>query len=422
MRNSLAYALDVCLIAASLTAPSIGTAWAGDWQTVHHEGREAYGRGDYAEAAVLFAKSWPLTASPGEKGISANDTAAALHNMGRDKEAQPWFQRALEIWRMLPGHGDDMAETALGLADADTGLGEMAAAEQTLQQALESPGITTDHKAALQNLLGDLLRQEDRLEPARSLFSASLALDGVSRLQKIEGLLGIADVNRRSGHWKISADEWNQAADLARAEGIASLEALAQRGLALTWSDAGHPAQAEPLLRRSLAAFERDANARQIAAGSSSLASVYRRMGKLSLAEQAWLRALEIDRREFGEEHPQVATILESLSELYSAQRRFDEAREYASHALNIMRRLDPQSPPVAGALSILALSKQREMQLEAAAADYALALAILRASGSMGDQIAIEIMDRYSVVLATLHRTREAKQMQAEIRSFRAQ
>src|SRR5437764_13601961 len=102
----------------------------------------------------------------------------------------------------------------------------------------------------------------------------------------------------RLARWQASMNGWNRALALARAQGSVELEAPALRGLGLTASNSGDLATAEPLLRRSLTMFEPGAKAhpQQYAAALACLGSLYRDRRKVSLAEDAWLRALEADR------------------------------------------------------------------------------------------------------------------------------
>ena len=412
MRSLLVLLLQACLCANS---------WADEWNSVHRAGVEAYRRGAYEEAATLFASAAPLAAMPVERAINASDRGAALHAAGRVVEARQWFESAMAIWLPLPGHGDTMVETALGLCDTARAAGDFSAAEKTLRTALVV-GITVEHRAQLQNELADMLREQDRIAESRPLFEATLHLKGISNIREIEALLGVADLDRRVLRFDTSIDEWARAIRLARTEGDATQEALGLRGLGTTRMNSGDLAGAEPLLRRSLEMIRREgAHPRQTAATLSCLAALYRVENKYSLAEEAWVEALGIFRKTAGEEHPQTAVIMESLADLYSAERRFDAATEYAAHALAIMRNaLGPAAAATAGALGTVALVKQREMHTEAAAADYAAAIDILRRSNAMSDQIAVAIMSRYAEVLATLHRTQEAKEIRAEMKTFR--
>ncbi|MDQ1471424.1 MAG: hypothetical protein QOJ99_2904, partial [Bryobacterales bacterium] len=66
-----------------------------------------------------------------------------------------------------------------------------------------------------------------------------------------------------------------------------------------------------------------------------------------------------------------------------------------------------------------IALVTQGEKRYAAASASYARALETMRAKGSPNDRNTLSVMDRYATVLASLHRTDEAKQLRQEIKTF---
>ena len=365
-----------------------------------------------------------LCFAPGtlEEATEASARANSLHASGHEREAAQWFARSMEMWRQLPDSSENLALSSLGLADAYRGFGEFAAAEKTAREALDLH-VTPELEAALRNVLGDMLREQGRNEEARLLFRKAAALPEISLARRFDSLIGLADLDRRDGSLTVSIEEWREAARIAKMDGSSMREALALRGLGLSWLDSGDLAQATPLLRRSLDLLERDAATppAQLAAALSCVAAVYRREQKKALAEEFWLRALQQDRRSIGEEHPQAAVVMEFLAELYSSEKRYEEARQQAAHAHSIMvRYFGEGSLPTAGSMGMIARVRQCEGDISGAAADYAAALQIIRDQHATADQIAGEIMGQYAVVLARLHRGSEAKEVRAELKSFR--
>ena len=71
-------------------------------------------------------------------------------------------------------------------------------------------------------------------------------------------------------------------------------------------------------------------------------------------------RALAIYEKTFGAEHPEVATSLSNLGELYRLQGRYTEAEPMAKRALDLREKaLGPDHPQVGISLNNLALLYQ---------------------------------------------------------------
>jgi tetratricopeptide (TPR) repeat protein len=419
MRVIAALALSVCLSVSCL---------ADDWLTVNHTGTEAFSKGNWADALAAFEKSWPLTTTPLEQAVTANDLGAALNALARTSEAVVWFERAVALWRTQPGFSEELAQTALGLVDVYRLNGRFGPAEQTLRSLLPTD-LTNQRKAAVLNMLGDLLREESRKPEARVILESTLALPGISRARQIEAWLGLADIERGLGNRIAAIAQADKAIALARETPVAEQaqimgsEAVALRIEGLTWLAEGELSKAEPLLRRSLNLLQQQGPSPQyqIAATYTALAQLYREQRKLSLSEEAWLHALEIQRKHSGDHHPQTAVVMEGLAGLYSLQKRYSEAAELAAQTLAIMtENFGTDSIPTAGALATIAYVEQGEKRLDAAASSYARALEILRAKAAPSDRNLLGVMEHYADVLANLHRREEAKKVRQEAKAFR--
>ena len=147
------------------------------------------------------------------------------------------------------------------------------------------------------------------------------------------------------------------------------------------------------------------------------MAELYRSENKLALAEGEWSRALQIDRTVLGEAHPQVAILMEMLSDVYSARGEFGLAREYATRASEAMSgSFGENSMPVAAALTNRAFVEERAGDLDAAAKDYERAIGIARAHPEHRS-LQTAMIQRYAGLLKTMHRSREAKALLANVR-----
>ncbi len=84
----------------------------------------------------------------------------------------------------------------------------------------------------------------------------------------------------------------------------------------------GQYAEAEPLYKRSLAIQEKalGPDHPDVATTLNNLAEIYRNQGRYAEAEPLHKRSLEISEKAFGPDHPDVATSLNNLAELYRNQ------------------------------------------------------------------------------------------------------
>jgi len=94
-----------------------------------------------------------------------------------------------------------------------------------------------------------------------------------------------------------------------------------------------------------------------VATDLNNLAVLYYEQGKYAEALPLYQRALKIDEKALGPDHPNVATNLNNLAELYRAQGRYEEALPLCQRALKIDEKaLGPDHPAVARDLNNLAV------------------------------------------------------------------
>lgn len=301
--------------------------------------------------------------------------------------------------------------------------GDYLQAEACLRRALEAADSRQSPSArAIRVALADLLREEGRPREARTLYEAVLRFHDVSTREKYDAMAGLADMDGMNGDTGASAAGWAAAIGLARGLHSTTLEAAALRGLSMTWLEANDTARAEPLLRQSLALLEKDPSSRPwaLAATLTSLGLCYVQEDKLGLAEDAYTRALELNRRTFGDAHPQVAFVMERLASVYSRRNSFAEARENSDRAMAIMQTCcGPRSQAMAAALLNRANVERRAGAPEAAAGYYAEALRAAQ-TGAGDPLLEQQILAAWAPVLKSLHRNVEARRLAELARTFR--
>jgi tetratricopeptide (TPR) repeat protein len=426
MRTPIALALFVSLTAGSfaqnpLNVNEVSSALHSAWNTAREAGLEANGRQSYSEALDAFEQCWAKARSPEEQGASAHDLGQMLRRLGRIREARTWLERAYDIWRTDPEPGSQLAVAATSLSDLERSEGDYAGAERLLRKTLTLVSKDPGSVAAIRSDLAELLREEGISEEARALYVSSLEIEGISWKVRVSALIGLADLARQTGDWDSSAGRWNEVVAIARKQQDGLAEAVGLRGLATLWLDAGKPARAEPLFRRSLWMLENNPAAppEQLATALSGMGELYRSQNKLRLAEDAWSRALQIERKELGEAHPQIACLLEFLADIYSARGEFTLARDYANRAADMLSgSFGGDSLPAAAALTNRALVEQRASDLDAAAKDYERAITIARVHPE-NRSLAAAMIQRYAGLLKMMHRSREAKALDLEARFY---
>jgi tetratricopeptide (TPR) repeat protein len=302
--------------------------------------------------------------------------------------------------------------------------GDYTGAEKALRKAIEDRGADSPATADLRTALGDLMREQGKDGEASALFSSVLHAPQSTWKQQMVAHMGIAGIEGSAGATETSVAGWNNAISLARNNQDALAEAIALRGLADTWLVAGETSKADPLLRRSHRMLESNPDTKpwQMAATLMVMGDSYRAQDKLAMAEDAWSRALDLERKAFGESHPQVAFIMGHLSDVYSARKQFDLAREYAARAVDVMKvTCGENSLAVAAALTNAATVEQRANALQTAADTYDKALRIARTHPE-NSTLGPRIVHRYVTVLKAIHRDRDAKALALEAKTFQRQ
>jgi tetratricopeptide (TPR) repeat protein len=139
------------------------------------------------------------------------------------------------------------------------------------------------------------------------------------------------------------------------------LEALATslNNLANLYYNQGKYSEAEPLYLDALEMTKRlfTGDHPDVASSLNNLALLYHNQGKYSEAEPLYLDALEMIKRLFTCDHPYVASSLNNLAYLYDNQGRYSEAEPLYLDALEMTKRLfTGDHPYVATSLNNLAL------------------------------------------------------------------
>ena len=89
----------------------------------------------------------------------------------------------------------------------------------------------------------------------------------------------------------------------------------------------------------------------------NNMAALYHSQGKYKMAEDLYLKALDIKRRLYPEENEEIAVALQNLAILYSAKRDYTQAEAYFIRTLQILEKVhDNDHPDLAKALQKYAI------------------------------------------------------------------
>ncbi len=201
---------------------------------------------------------------------------------------------------------------------------------------------------------------------AAVLLAGAMGAAGPARAQDDAELGALSnDVQRLSeaGKYQEATAVAERYVEIARKRGENSAEfATAIGWLAQVLKDTNRLAEAEPLMRRALAIDEKNFGPEHpnVARDLNNLAQLLQVTNRLAEAEPLMRRALAIDEKSFGPEHPDVATSLNNLAQLLQDTNRLAEAEPlYATRARHrreelraraSQRRQRPQQPGHAAA------------------------------------------------------------------------
>ena len=231
---------------------------------------------------------------------SINNLATVLDSMGRYAEAEPLSRQALALYRRLLGEEHPHVAVSLSnLAGLLKRKGDYDGAEQLYRQALaitrKQHGDEHPQMAVLLNNLASLLRMKGDYDSAEPLFRQSLEMS--RKLLK-------------EGHPSI-------------------LNALQNLGMILMLK--GSPGAAEPYYREAVESAQKTLapDHWMVAESRSNYGACLTKLGRFREAEEHLLAAYSGLKTALGDNHERTQKAANSLSELYDAWGKQDEAARY---------------------------------------------------------------------------------------------
>lgn len=313
-------------------------------------------RANFAEAEALFRKVWGICAKlhagdHPDKAHALGNLAAILGAQDRLSEAGSLAFQALEMERKLLGEHEDVALSLNNLAAIRQREGNFVEAESRLREALalqkKLQGPENPKMAMTLENLALVLQARGKLAEAEPLAREALAMGKK---------LAVDNHPDVASSLEILASIRQELGDLAEAETL-SREALGIRqktfgrdhpdvatSLCRLGTILGKKAasdEAEGLLREGLSMHERvHSPSSRIAAALTDLGSFLQQQGRAAEAEELVRRALSRREKLLGDQHPEVARLLNSLAQICRSLRKLNEAEALAREALTRRQKL----------------------------------------------------------------------------------
>ncbi len=401
------------------------------WRELMDQAEAQIAKGEYArgedtarqlveEARKLFGDSHPDTAT------SLNVIADAQMRQGKYADAQKNFSAALNIYEQRLGPEDVSTAAALNnLALVLEKLGDYPGAESLLRRSLhileKTLGNQHQDTATTLSNLGRVLDLQGKFsetagdgsaDDANKLSARAQELAGRGQYQEAETLsYRVVAIHEKT----LGKDHPTTATSLSNLGNVLYLqgkfkeaEAVHRRALAIREKVLGmdHPDTATSM--NNLANVLQEQGKDELLAPSEARAQAQFNLQAYTETESLFRKALAIQERTLGPDHPSTANTLNNLSTYLDRRGRTEEAEPLQRRALEILeKRLGPLHPDTAAMLTTLALLLDREGKLVESEALYRKAVDIARQAGN--PRILLLNSSRLGYALAKRGRYREA-------------
>ncbi|MEO0455983.1 MAG: tetratricopeptide repeat protein [Cyanobacteria bacterium P01_A01_bin.114] len=362
------------VLSPQLIAQHSDTAALQEADRLTEQADELYQQGQYAEAEPLYQRALQIREqSLGSAHLtvatSLNALAELYHDRGNYTEAEPLYQRALQIREQSLGASHPSVGVSLNnLAELYRAQGNYAEAEPLYQRALQIYAQTLDEThpniaISLNNLAG-LYRAQGNYAEAGPLYRRSLQIReqslGPTHPSVATNLNNLAGLYHEEGNYTEAEPLYQRALQIyTQAFGEThSNVATSLNNLGALYHDQGNFIDAEPLYQSALRIREQSFGETHPAVATSlnNLGALYHDQGNYTEAAALYQRALQIDEHTFGTTHPNVATSLNNLAGIYLAQGSYTEAEPLYQRAFQINQQSFGEAHPnVATSLNNLA-------------------------------------------------------------------
>ncbi len=322
-----------------------------------------------------------------------NEQAETLDDQGKYAQAQPIYEKALEIRRRLLT--DDHPYTAASYSKLAYNLnaqGRYALAQPLYEKALEIDRrlLSDDHPytAYGYNNLAYNLDAQGKYALAQPLFEKALEINRRlltdDNIRTSTGYNNVAHILDAQGKHGLAQPLHEKALEIRRRllSDDHPLTAQSYNNVAANLEAQGKYALAQPLYEKGLEIRRRllTDDHPDTAESYNGVASNLNAQGKYSLAQPLYEKALQINRRLLSDDHPFTASSYNRLGYNLNAQGKYAEAQPLLEMSLEIQRRLLTDNHPLtASAYGTLALNLHAQRKYAEAQPLFAKSLEINR-------------------------------------------
>jgi tetratricopeptide (TPR) repeat protein len=321
-----------------------------------------------------------MAETPVETAQRLNTQGNRVAETGQYGEAQRLYQESLAIWRSLgPDFEAHTAGTLLNYAVALCGDGRRAAASKIFEEALvlhrRTLGIKHEHTLTNMNLLASNYLMLGEPERAEALLQEALPVERElfpENTQTARTLEALSNLMIRRSQAREALPLAEEALRIAlHSSGEESVDAaLGYTSVAEAYRYAGATERALPLFRKARFLYEKalGADHPRVATLLSQEGLVLMQDGKLSMAEQSMVQAVNALRRSCPDCVVELSIVQSNLGLLRLRQKRYREADEALTAAVELREKYSRPGPELADALQSLAIARAKERRFEDAA------------------------------------------------------
>jgi tRNA A-37 threonylcarbamoyl transferase component Bud32 len=395
VRRHRAGVAAAALTLLALFAGLVGTTWQA--RRAEANAKRAQANAQRAERVQAFLiglfKGSDPDQSGGEKLTARQLLADGTRRIETELAAEPEVQAALY---------DAVAQIDLNLGALPEakGLAERSIAER--RRVLGDGDAATDlSRLTLAEIRSALADEEAAERDLRSLLPRLVLLHGADGAETLRAKQALAEVllNRtRNGEAIVLAEEL--VASRRRNDAGSAKMASSLLLLGLIQENSSRFDDAELSYREAVTLFERTLGPDnpQTAEALWSLAELHAFRGQRAEAGQEFERAIAVERKSLGGNHPLLASTLVDQGSLYVSQRRYAEAEASLMESLGIYRALD--LPDAADALRVLGVSLTGQERYPEAERRLEEALALARSGLGPRHQVTFNALGNLGEVL----------------------
>jgi len=358
-----------------LTISGLGIVWPADAAgrsavAIERSFHALFNAGNYSAALLEAQELAPLIrASKGERSpnyaYALGFIADCLNNLDRYREAEPYFEQAINIIDAArPPNRNIAVALRAELGGAYQNEGRLDEAEAILRQAMAmlDPTVAQLTTHEVFNNLGNVLESKGRYHDAEQMHRQALAVYGNNLVSAMAAtsMQNLAIVMMEEGRFA-EAEVLFKRALAIREQVLGPTHKEVAQSLfnfaALLMDVEGRYEEAIALNQRALSILQANLGTDNddVAMVLGNLAVGYKNIGRLADSEKFQLQALAIRERVLGPRHQDVALSLNNLGVVYAGENRWDEAEKAQLRALAIWQQVSgPDNPNVAIALNSL--------------------------------------------------------------------